>query len=98
MKDQFKELGLNNTYLDENGPIITNRLRTFIPGNVLPPPHPGAAGENVFLRIEERKLMLAVVVKVYINRENSLLEGEKYISGSKPEKFKCFKIIGFDLL
>jgi len=30
MKDQFKELGLNNTYLDENGPIITNRSKYYV--------------------------------------------------------------------
>jgi hypothetical protein len=27
MKRRFKELGLNNTYLDENEPLIYNRSR-----------------------------------------------------------------------
>ena len=30
MKKQFRELGLNNTYLDENGPIIYNRSKYYV--------------------------------------------------------------------
>ena len=30
MKQQFKQLGLSNTYLDENGPIIYNRAKYYI--------------------------------------------------------------------